>query len=53
MMGYRKLTACLAGIISATIAVGCGWVDGAQYVTVMGLTVGGFLTANTVAKSKA
>lgn len=52
MMGYRKLIACLAGILSATVAVASGWIDGGQYVTVMGISVGGFLTANTISKAK-
>lgn len=49
--GLRKVLVCMACILSATLSVGAGWIDGAQYVTVVLGTAGGFLVANSVRKN--
>jgi hypothetical protein len=50
LKGYRKVVVALASILSATLAVGFGWIDGQQYVTTVLGTAGGFLMANVVSK---
>jgi hypothetical protein len=45
-MGYRKLAASIVGTIAASALCYVGKIDGSQFVTALGITVGGFLAIN-------
>jgi len=52
MMGYRKLTATLAGIAAATLLAWFGKLDGPA-ATVIGSIVGSYLAINVATKQRA
>lgn len=53
MLGYRKLALAVLTEALATLAVGCGWIEGLQYASIMTLVAGAYLGANVAAKAKA
>ena len=52
-MGYRKFAVTVAAMVLGTVAVGLGWIEGVQYVTIMTISAGAYIAGNVAAKAKA
>ncbi len=53
MQGYRKFTACIVAMLLSSALAAYGKIGDQVYATVMLASVGVFMTANAMTKSKA